>query len=107
MEHGRFRDGCRTWNGSSDKKRDWNGRRGDRSGYLHYPDREASSLAFLYKTVAAVTQPISDKRITACIGGVSEGYEMLVKVMATTGNFVFADHRCGRGFCHVKGGRRP
>ena len=42
-------------------------------------------LAFLYKTVAAVTQPISDKRITACIGGVSEGYEMLVKVMATTG----------------------
>ena len=28
---------------------------------------------------------ISDKRITACIGGVSEGYEMLVKVMATTG----------------------
>ena len=42
-------------------------------------------LAFLYKTVAAVTQPISDKRITACIGGVSEGYEMLAKVMATTG----------------------
>ena len=42
-KHGRFRDGCRTWNGSSDKKRDWNGRRGDRSGYLHYPDREASS----------------------------------------------------------------
>jgi len=39
----------------------------------------------LYKTVAAVTQPISDKRITACIGRVSEGYEMLVKVMATTG----------------------
>ena len=26
------------------KKRDWNGRRGDRSGYLHYPDREASSF---------------------------------------------------------------
>ncbi len=42
-------------------------------------------LAFLYKAVAAVVQPISDKRITSCIGSVSEGYELLVKVIVTTG----------------------
>lgn len=41
-------------------------------------------LAFLYKA-AAVTQPVSDKRLTACIGAVSEGYELLVKVLVTTG----------------------
>ena len=56
MEHGRFRDGCRTWNGSSDKKRDWNGRRGDRSGICIIPIVKLLLLAFLYKTVAAVTQ---------------------------------------------------
>ena len=42
-------------------------------------------LAFLYKAAAAVTQPVSDKRLTACIGAVSEGYELLVKVLVTTG----------------------
>lgn len=42
-------------------------------------------LAFLYKLAAAAVQPVSDKRITACISGVSEGYELLVKVASTSG----------------------
>lgn len=41
-------------------------------------------LAFLYKLAAAAVQPVSDKRITACISGVSEGYELLVKVVSTS-----------------------
>ncbi len=42
-------------------------------------------LSLLYKAAAAVVQPISDKRITACIGSVSEGYELLMKLICTTG----------------------
>ena len=42
-------------------------------------------LAFLYKLAAALVQPVSDKRITGCIGGVSEGYEMMVKIIFTAG----------------------
>ena len=42
-------------------------------------------LAFLYKLAAALVQPVSDKRITGCIGGVSEGYEMMVKIIFASG----------------------
>lgn len=42
-------------------------------------------LAFLYKLAAAFVQPVSDKRITGCIGGVSEGYEMMVKILFAAG----------------------
>lgn len=42
-------------------------------------------LAFLYKLAAALVQPVSDKRITGCISSVSEGYELLVKVVFTSG----------------------
>ena len=42
-------------------------------------------MAFLYKLAAAVVQPVSDKRITTCISGVSEGYEIMVKVIFTAG----------------------
>ena len=41
--------------------------------------------ALLYKMAAAAVQPVSDKRITACIRGVSEGYEMIVSVIFTVG----------------------
>ena len=34
---------------------------------------------------AALVQPVSDKRITGCIGGVSEGYEMMVKIIFASG----------------------
>lgn len=42
-------------------------------------------VALMYKLAAALVQPVSDKRITACISGVSEGYELMVKVIFTTG----------------------
>lgn len=41
-------------------------------------------IMFLYKTIAAFVQPISDKRITSCISSVSEGYELLGKIMFVT-----------------------
>ena len=42
-------------------------------------------MSFMYKLAAALVQPVSDKRITACISGVSEGYEIMVRVIFTTG----------------------
>ena len=42
-------------------------------------------MAFMYKLAAALVQPVSDKRITACISGVSEGYEIIVIVIFTVG----------------------
>lgn len=42
-------------------------------------------MAFMYKLAAALVQPVSDKRITACISGVSEGYELMVRVIFTSG----------------------
>lgn len=42
-------------------------------------------MALMYKLAAALVQPVSDKRITTCISGVSEGYEIMVKVIFTSG----------------------
>ena len=42
-------------------------------------------LAFLYKLAAALVQPVSDKRIIGCIAGVSEGYEIMVKILFAAG----------------------
>lgn len=42
-------------------------------------------MMLMYKLAAALVQPVSDKRITNCISGVSEGYELLVKVVFSTG----------------------
>ena len=41
-------------------------------------------LAFLYQLVAALVQPVPDRRITTCISGVSSGYQLMVKVIAST-----------------------
>ncbi len=41
-------------------------------------------LAFLYQLVAALVEPVSDRRITTCISGVSSGYQLMVKVIAST-----------------------
>ena len=41
-------------------------------------------LSFLYKLAGALVQPVSDKRITACISGVSTGYELLTQVLFST-----------------------
>ena len=50
-----------------------------------FPILQMLILAFLYKLAAALVQPVSDKRITDCIGSVSEGYELLVKVIFSSG----------------------
>ena len=42
-------------------------------------------MAFMYKLAAALVQPVSDKRITTCISGISEGYEIMMKVIFTSG----------------------
>lgn len=39
--------------------------------------------ALIYKLAAALVQPVSDKRIISCIRGVSEGYELLVRILLT------------------------
>lgn len=49
------------------------------------PILEMLIMAFMYKLAAALVQPVSDKRITACISGVSEGYEIMVRVVFTAG----------------------
>lgn len=47
------------------------------------PVVQTAVLALAYKLAGAVVQPVSDKRITACISGVSEGYELLLRVIFT------------------------
>ena len=42
-------------------------------------------MALLYKLAAALVQPVSDKRITTCISSVSEGYDIMARVIFTTG----------------------
>ncbi len=49
------------------------------------PLLQMALMALMYKLAAALVQPVSDKRITACISGVSEGYEMMVRVIFTAG----------------------
>ena len=49
------------------------------------PSLQMLIMAFMYKLAAALVQPVSDKRITTCISGISEGYEIMVKVIFTAG----------------------
>ena len=41
-------------------------------------------MTFLYRMVAAVMQPVADKRMLGCIAGAGEGGRLLGKVMVTT-----------------------
>lgn len=49
------------------------------------PILQMAVMTFLYKLTAALVQPVSDKRITMCISGVSEGYELMMRSVFTTG----------------------
>lgn len=49
------------------------------------PVLQMALMALMYKLAAALVQPVSDKRITACISGVSEGYEMMLRLVFTAG----------------------
>lgn len=42
-------------------------------------------LTLMYKGLAALIQPISDKRIVEAVSSVGEGYQMLLRVVFTTG----------------------
>ncbi len=46
---------------------------------------QMSILTLLYKLIGAIVEPISDKRITGCIGGFGDGCEMLLKVIISVG----------------------
>ena len=41
-------------------------------------------MAFLYKLLAAMMQPVADKRMIGCIAGAGEGGNLLCKVVVTT-----------------------
>ncbi len=41
-------------------------------------------MAFLYKLLAAMMQPVADKRMVGCIAGAGEGGNLLCKVVVTT-----------------------
>ncbi len=41
-------------------------------------------MAFLYRLLAAVIQPVSDKRMIGCISSAGEGGRLLGKVVVTT-----------------------
>lgn len=50
-----------------------------------FPLIEMAVMALMYKLAAALVRPVSDKRITACISSVSEGYELMVRMIFTAG----------------------
>ena len=43
----------------------------------------------LYRLLAAVTQPVSDRRLTMCVESVGDGADLLLKVVLTTGLMFF------------------
>lgn len=46
---------------------------------------QTGCIVLIYKLAAAVIQPISDKRVVACVESVSDGCRLLLKVIYTTG----------------------
>ncbi|WP_195421414.1 stage III sporulation protein AE [Faecalicatena contorta] len=49
------------------------------------PIVQMALMTLMYKLTAALVQPVSDKRITGSISSVSQGYELLMKVVFSTG----------------------
>lgn len=45
--------------------------------------------ALIYRAMAAVIQPISDKRLNACVASVADGAGLLLKLMASTAMLLF------------------
>ena len=54
-------------------------------GICAVPFLQVAVVAFLYKLVAAVIQPVSDQRIVGCISGIGKGYQLLLRIIFTTG----------------------
>ncbi len=49
------------------------------------PVIQTAVLVILYKGAAAVIQPISDRRITDCLSGIGDGFQMLLKLLLMSG----------------------
>ena len=56
----------------------------------------------LYRFLAAITQPVSDKRLTLCVESTADGAELLLKVVVTTGLMFFVSLALVTAF--VRGG---
>lgn len=46
---------------------------------------QSAMMVLLYKLAAAFVQPVSDKRLTGCIGSMAEGCQLLLRVIFTAG----------------------
>lgn len=55
------------------------------AGICLIPILNMGILTLMYKGLAALIQPISDKRIVEAVSSVGEGYQMLLRVVFTTG----------------------
>lgn len=55
------------------------------AGICIIPIMNMGILTLMYKLMAALVQPISDKRIVEALASVGTGYQMLLKVVFTTG----------------------
>lgn len=54
-------------------------------GICLIPILQMALVTLLYKIVAAIIQPISDKRIVGCISSIADGTQMLLRIIFTTG----------------------
>ena len=54
-------------------------------GICLVPIIQMAVVTLLYKLIAAMIQPVSDKRIVGCISSIADGSQMLLRIIFTTG----------------------
>ena len=54
-------------------------------GICLVPIIQMAVVTMLYKLIAAMIQPVSDKRIVGCISSIADGSQMLLRIIFTTG----------------------
>ena len=54
-------------------------------GICLVPMIQMAVVTLLYKLIAAMIQPVSDKRIVGCISSIADGSQMLLRIVFTTG----------------------
>ena len=54
-------------------------------GICLVPIIQMAVVTVLYKLIAAMIQPVSDKRIVGCISSIADGSQMLLRIIFTTG----------------------
>ena len=62
-------------------------------GICLVPIIQMAVVTLLYKLIAAMIQPVSDKRIVGCISSIADGSQMLLRIIFTTGVLFFIDNR--------------